>query len=340
MRCVLAAPCCLLTLCCLSEAFAQAPVISPTMRQPAGYVQLQVVSGQLQLTPRQQVRTRSSSTSSGTDRREQMTVDLTAASPRVDYEQSTSQWHLAITARNQSFFRIVREARGTGTIVPFEFQQDEQGNLSFTWGAAESARRRRYSTLWHLLLVEGETARVHLVPLLEFFRPGWNLSSSVDRITEALFANANNVEALPRERWTQLVAQLTDSRYARRQQAERQLRSEGKSILSFLENFPDDELDFEQQHRIRRIRQSLARGDDSDAPESIAAWLGTDPRIWLALLNQADLARRQVAAKQLSRTLGEPVKFDAAATPEIRHQQIEALRTRLPERPPREIKTE
>ena len=99
----------------------------------------------------------------------------------------------------------------------------------------------------------------------------------------------NQRDPLPRDRWAQLVSQLSDSRYSRREAADRQLRAEGKSVLSYLEALRADELDFEQQHRIRGIRRWLTRGDDNDAPESIAAWLGADPRVWLALLNHTDL---------------------------------------------------
>jgi hypothetical protein len=180
------------------------------------------------------------------------------------------------------------------------------------------------------LLSEPEAAKAHVLPILEFFRPGWNLANSVERITDTLYAEAEDHDAAPRERWMQLVAQLKDSRYANRQAADRQLRAEGKAVLTFLEGLADDELDFEQRHRIRGIRRSLTRGDDNDAPESIAAWLSTDPRVWLALLNQPDLKRRQAAAKHLSRLLGEPIAFDAAAPQEQRKEQIEALREKLP----------
>jgi hypothetical protein len=46
-------------------------------------------------------------------------------------------------------------------------------------------------------------------------------------------------------------------------------------------------------------------------------------------LNDTELARRQVAAAQLSRLLGEDVSFDPAADASVRDQQIEALRPKL-----------
>lgn len=311
-------------------AIAQAPAISPTMRGPTSYVQLQIVSGRLNLVPKQSLRTRTSSSSSGNDRKERMAVDLTGVNPAVDYELVTSQSQLLIQARNLSYFRIARELKGGQSVVPFEFRQHESGDIVFTWGAGEAKQERRFKTVWHMLLVEPEAAKAHILPILEFFRPGWNLAVSIDRITDALYANADDRVAVPRERWGHLVAQLKDGRYAYRQAADRQLRGEGKAVLSYLEGLPDEDLDFEQRHRIRGIRRWLTRGDDNDAPESIAAWLSSDRRVWLALLNQPDLQRRELAAKHLSRLLGEPIAFDAAASKDARQEQIEALRQKLP----------
>ena len=259
-----------------------------------------------------------------------MTVDLTGLHPAVDYSLNTPQWQLVITARNLTQFRIARELRETGTAVPFELRQSETGDLAFTWGEGDKQHQRKFPTIWHLMLVEPEAAKAHLLPILEFFRPGWNLAVSQDRITDALFANIDDEQAVPRQRWAKLLAQLSAARYAQREAADRQLRAEGKAVLSYLESLEVDKLDFEQRHRIRGIRKALTKGDDNDAPESIAAWLGGDPRVWLALLNQTDLKRREIAAKQLSRLLGEQITFDPASAPETRSQQIEALREKLP----------
>lgn len=308
----------------------------PNMR-PTSYVQLQIVSGKLTLAPRTGIsRTRTQSSSSSGDRRERMTIDLQGTQPSIDYELTTGQMQLVIQAKNQTEFRIARELKGGGGAVPFQFKQEERGEITFEWGEGDSKRSRRFSTIWHLLLVEREAAKTHLLPLLEFFRPGWNLSVSVDRITEALFASAGDQYAVPRQRWAQLVSQLSNDRFYQREKAERELLSEGRAVLSYLDALPSGTLDYEQRLRIRHIRRALTRGDDNDAPESIAAWLGPDPRVWLALLSHTDLERRKLAADQLGRILGEPIAYDAGASAETRTQQIEALRVRLetPVKPP------
>jgi hypothetical protein len=312
-----------------AASWCPAQVTLPTMR-PTSYVQLQIVSGRLTLAPRTGIsRTRTQSSSSSGERRERMTIDLTALHPSVDYELTSGPLQLVIQGRNQTEFRIARELRAESAIVPFQFKQEERGEIVFEWGAGEAKRTRRFSTIWHLLLVEREAARTHLLPLLEFFRPGWNLSTSVERITESLFTAAGDQYAIPRQRWAQLVSQLSSDRYYQREKAERELLAEGRAVLSYLDALPPGTLDFEQRLRIRHIRRALTRGDDNDAPESIAAWLGADPRVWLALLNHTDLSRRKLAAEQLSRVLGEPIAYDAAAAAETRSQQIEALRARL-----------
>ena len=169
------------------------------MRSPLGNVQLHIVSGRLMLTSRQAVRgSRSSSSSSGKDRMERITVDMTGQHPAIEYQLTTSQSQLVINIRNQSQFRIARELRVSGSKdVPFEFKQDEGGDLSFVWGDGDLQRPRRFPTLWHLLLVEGKSAEAHLLPVLEFFRPGWNLAAAKDRISEALFANAQPARSPP-----------------------------------------------------------------------------------------------------------------------------------------------
>jgi hypothetical protein len=263
---------------------------------------------------------------------------MMGAHPSIDYEQLTPQWQLVIQARNQTSFRISRVLQGATTAVPFEFRQEETGDITFTWGAGDQQREGRFSTMWHLLLIEPEAAKTHLLPLLEFFRPGWNLAAAMDRITETLFANTEDQRLAPRQRWAQLVSQLADARYSRREAADRQLRAEGKAVLSFLDGLESEALDFEQRHRIQRIRRWLTRGDDHDAPESIAAWLGSDPQVWLALLNHSELERRRMAAGQLSRLLGETIIFDAAAEPSVRMQQIEALHPKLKNASPAEAR--
>ncbi len=322
----------MLLLAWVGSADAQAPGISPSMRGPTALVQVQIVSGRLSLTPRQGIRTRSSASNSGNDRRERMMVDLMGTHPIVDYELVTSQWQLVVQARNQTNFRIAQRAAGRQRRDPVRVPSGRERRHLVHVGAGEQ-RKRRFSTIWHLLLVEPEAAKTHLVPMLEFFRPNWNLAATMESITEALFTNADDRRAAPRRRWALLVAQLSDTRYSRRESADRELRAEGKAVLSFLDALDSDTLDFEQRHRIQRIRRSLTRGDNTDAAESIAAWLGSDPRVWFALLNHAELQRRRVAAAQLSRLLGEEFAFDAAADTAVRNEQIEALRRKV-ETPP------
>src|SRR5690606_25156249 len=90
-----------------------------------------------------------------------------------------------------------------------------------------------------------------------------------------------------------------------------------------------DKLDFEQRHRIQQIRRALNRGDDNDAPEVVAMWLGSDPRVWLSLLSDSNAQRRRVAAEQLAQLLGKPIEFDPDGDAETRSRQIQTLREML-----------
>src|SRR5688572_25799998 len=104
MRRLLATVCLVGLLALVGTASAQAPGMSSTMRGPTALVQLQIVAGRLTLSPRQGIRTKSSSSNANNERRERIMVDLMNVHPIVDYEMVTSKWQLVVQARNQTHF--------------------------------------------------------------------------------------------------------------------------------------------------------------------------------------------------------------------------------------------
>jgi hypothetical protein len=85
----------------------------------------------------------------------------------------------------------------------------------------------------------------------------------------------------------------------------------------------------------------LAKRSDSDSPKALAEWLASDPKVWLALLDDDDASRRERARQELARILDEPVDFEPFAPVDQRQTQIRALRKRVNElasgRPPEGI---
>jgi hypothetical protein len=143
-------------------------------------------------------------------------------------------------------------------------------------------------------------------------------------------AAAENPDA---QKWSTLVEQLGDERFAVREAADRHLRDAGRAIVVFLERLDRNRLDAEQDYRIRRILQSLSSGKGADdTVERAAAWLSGDPEIWWALMRRDAEPTRRVAAKRLESLLGRPLAFDPAAPADVRGKQLEQIRLQLPRR--------
>jgi hypothetical protein len=155
------------------------------------------------------------------------------------------------------------------------------------------------------------------------------LAETAAAIETELF-QAASVGRLPdRQRWAALVAQLADERFPRREAADRELRSAGRVVLSYLRGLELSRLDAEQQYRVRRIILSLSRQTGDDTAEGFAPQLSEDPDIWLAFLSRQEESTRRLAARQLAAILGEPIRFDPAADTATRKAQIEQLRARI-----------
>ena len=141
---------------------------------------------------------------------------------------------------------------------------------------------------------------------------------------------AASVGRLPdRRRWDPLVEQLADERFSRREAADRELRSAGPVVLSYLQGLDFNRLDAEQQYRIRRIVRSLSRQTGDDTAEKFAPQLLADPDLWLALLSRQEESARRLAARQLEAILGQPIRFDPAADNATRKTQIERLQAKI-----------
>jgi hypothetical protein len=312
-----------------SQCFAQVAV-NPAMRNALLLVQLDINGGRLQAKASHQGRTSSSYSSTNSKRTERMTVRLTGADPRIDYNLATPTQRVTIVVSSRFDFYVRQDALGaSSTALPLRFTQPPEGDLRLSWGESESSHQLNAPSLWHLCLAEPDVCRQHLLPLLELLRPDWKLAETADQIDEALSSTSLLSQPLPWQRWHSLVAELGADEYAVRHAADRQLRAAGPAARSFLENYDRRQLDSEQRHRLRTILRALSSSSDNSSPEAIASWLATDPRVWLAMLSSKDSTRRQLAKDQLGRLLQEPIDFDPAAEAPVRQDQIEILRRQL-----------
>ena len=125
------------------------------------------------------------------------------------------------------------------------------------------------------------------------------------------------------------MTELGGNRYSQRQSADRRLRESGPKLLPYLQRVDRSRLDTEQSRRIRDIIRSIVGVEDEDTPDRAALWLADDPRAWYTLTARDDVAKRRLAAAQLTRLLKGPIEFDPNATTAMRQAQRVELAKRI-----------
>lgn len=257
---------------------------------------------------------------------ERLAIRVADGDPVVSYELSTPDEQFSIEVAPGSRVLILRVPKGDSRLVRMEFDQPATGGISLAVGPQEHGRLYRARSLWHLLIMEPEVGRQYLAPLLEPLNPDCHLAQAARQIEAALLRAATSGLKPDRRRWAALVGQLGDDRFARREAADRELRSEGRLVTTYLERLDAGQLDAEQYYRVQRIVQALSTADGPDTPEGVAPWLAGDPAIWLAMLSRPKQSTRRLAAQQLEGLLGEPVAFDPTADATTRQRQLDQLR--------------
>jgi hypothetical protein len=311
------------------SAVAQAPPPTPILTQATrnGRLRFQIIAGRINLAGSRFGNSSSSSTIPGG--RERLTIRFSNAERSVSYERSTSQEEFSLEITSDDRICIRRSGTEGSRIVPVEFAQVPDEQISLTLGADDQQQVYRAATLWHLLLTQPDECRQHLIPVLELLRSDWNLTQTAAAMETQLLRAVSAGQPFDRQRWGAWVAQLADERFSKREEADRALRSAGRVVLSYLRRLDFNRLDAEQQFRIRRIILSLSRQAGEDTAERFAAELIGDPDIWLAFLSRPEESTRRLAARHLGAILGEPIRFDPAAEPHTRKAQIEQLRLQV-----------
>ena len=207
-----------------------------------------------------------------------------------------------------------------------EFKQIPNEKIVLMWGSGAEQKVYRAQSIWQLLIAQPQTCREHLIPVLELARPNWKLADTATVIETRLLREAGKEgDSRGAARWATLVAQLADDSFAKREAADRSLRSGGVNALAYMRQLDFDKLDAEQQFRIQRIIDALNGQTNDDSIEQIVASLSGEPALWFALLARPEASTRQTAARQLVALLGEPISVDPAAAPDTQKQQREQL---------------
>lgn len=306
----------------------ETPALAEAIR--TAWLRTNIVSGRIVVGTSRSGATGAKSDSQG--RRERLDIRCAAGGyPVVHYEMSNSDEELWLDISGGTEIRVRRIPSKDSPLEPIEFVQSADEPLLLIVGTDDRSVTYRAPSVWHLTVVHPQICRERLIPTLKIFCRYWNLSLVAEDVQKALLRGARTWEMPDRHRWDELVEQLTDSRFSRREAADRQLRATGRMVLWYLEQLDRAELDAEQHYRVRRIITALL-GDpavDFDTPERIGAWLAGDPEVWLSMLDRDDAATRRIALVWLEALLGEPVLFDPAAGATIRQGQLQRLRAEM-----------
>ncbi len=246
------------------------------------------------------------------------------------YERTSSDEQVTIEFRGSGDDLVITRApRGKASFLPMEFKQSPGEPTSLRLGPPEREEIWRAAGLWQLFVIQPTVCRQHLIPVLEILRANWNLSDMTVSMETQLLEAARQDTAASRGRWEALVKRLGDDRFASREAADRALRAGGADSLQYLRRVDLQQLDAEQEFRVRRIIRSLAGETDGDSPEAAAAAMLHDRWVWLALLERPEPATRKTAAQRLAVLLGEPIEVDPAANPDSQKAERERLRAKL-----------
>lgn len=317
--------------CVVVPAMAEPPLTTPTLDQVirSGWLKVSLQSGRVVIDVMQLGTVSSGSSSNGQGMSERLSVSQTADGGVLDYERETPEQRLQVVLKGDGMLHVKLVARDPSEAPSLEFIQPADGPLEFSVTSRGQTEHLQAGNLWALLLQRPEITNRYLAPLLEVLRPGWELGETVRRLEHELLQNAGSEHRSQRQHWAEWVAQLADESFARREEADRNLRGAGYAALAYLQRLDYPRLDAEQQFRVRRIIESYSQQIVDDTPQQVADWLSSDPRVWLSLLGRDDPAIREVAAAQLALLLGSPVNVDPRRDPAGQQAAFEALVQRI-----------
>ncbi len=298
----------------------------PDLRARLSGIQFSVEGGRIEARSQEAGVEREQTTNLGESRQEKLIINASAdANVAIKYELTSASEILAVEVQDGDQITISRRPLHGAKGLAVEFSQPQDGPLTFTIAGPGVAKSIHGDTLWHLLLSEPELCGQQLIPLLEMFRPDWHLVESAQTIEAQMLRTAQAYRPENIKRWTALVADLSNDRFADRQRADRALRGSGPSVLPFLASLDRHKLDFEQVTRIRRMLE-LADTQDEDVPDKVATHLMGDRLLWVSLLERLGESPREIAVQQLAFLMGHSIKFDPRASDSIRQRQLRSVR--------------
>lgn len=306
----------------------EAPKLAEAVRR--GWLRARIVSGRIAVGGTRLGTLNDSADRDG--RSERIGIRIAGQDLTISYQMSTPDEEFSLSATGDSQLSIRRTPKRDSKLLPADFRQSADEPLRLALGPKDEQRVYQAASLWHLFITEPEACRSHLAPMLQVLDTRWDLTKTAEAVESELLRSAADGDLPDPGRWASLVEQLGDERFARREAADRELRALGRVVFTYLRGLDRAQLDAEQHYRVRRIIETLSSSVENDTPPQIASWLAGDPVIWLALLSRSEESSRRLAAERLGALLGEPLRFDPAADPKTRADQIEQLRSLVPDK--------
>ena len=290
------------------------------------HLKFDIVTGRIALTSGG-LGTRNTS-STGHNRTESLQMRIAQNDIQLSYQRNIPTEDFSIRVSGEQAIHMQRNPKGKAAFPPLAYIQKPGRPVLLTIGSDEALTVIEAPSLWHLLLTDPERCRRYLLPMLDVLDRAWDLQRTSQLVEQGLLRGEPSTVVAARRRWQELVVELADDSFARREAADRELRAAGASVLRFLRQLDFGALVPEQQYRIRRIIEAASGEADADSVEEVVAWLSGDSAAWLILAGRADLATRRTAAARLADLLGEPLAFDPDADEADRTRQLDALRAR------------
>jgi hypothetical protein len=236
---------------------------------------------------------------------ESLMVNSDDGSPVVRYERIDGNQSVSVEAVEFQQILIRRDDPARVVGGSFEFHQPAMGDVRLVVRNGDASQTWSAPSVWHLVLTERAVCERTLLSVLDLMRPGWDISRMADEVVKSLCVVAEVERPVARSELDKLVRELNAAQFQRREAADRKLRALGPAVLPYLDRLATAPrgsargLSSEQRSRILRIRETLTAGF-RDTPERVAQWLVDDEQVWLALQQQEDPERRQIASIRLA----------------------------------------
>lgn len=266
----------------------------------------------------------------GGGQKEMMSLRAEQAQTVINYQRVSAKEDIRIDVAGVSGkVSISRSPRDGKSFTAMEFSQTPGEETRLTLGTGDRRQVFQAADLWRLALARPKECQEHLFPMLDALRQDRKLAPMVARIEATLLSRSKEDISKSDTHWAELVEQLADDRFAKREAADRALRAGGAAALGYLRQLDFQRLDAEQQFRVRRILAVQESRSEDDLPEEIAASLMNDRETWLGLLGRTEPEIRKTAARQLAKLLGEKIDVDPAADPDSQKEKREKLWQRI-----------